>query len=213
MMNSTLTRTDYKSYFEQGIPYAEYARVMELKNKGEVADIYPQYIGINLQRSQRVYKTTQLTPELESYLSTLHHPVLWLLITEHWCGDSAQIAPIIGKVADASNGKIDLRIVSRDQHLPLIDAHLTPGANGTPGRAIPKLLQLDTEHRLTAVWGPRPNEAQKLVHQLKSNPETAGTYQEALHKWYAQDKGLSTQRDLLKMLKIGAALCPDCRAH
>jgi hypothetical protein len=98
-----------------------------------------------------------------------------------------------------------MKIVYRDQHLKLIDAHLTNG-----GRAIPKLIQLDSHFNITGLWGPRPNEAQKLVKALKSNPDTAAKYNEHLHKWYAENKQQAIQAELELLVKKADQFCPDC---
>lgn len=202
---STLTKKDYESYFKKGISYQHYLEQMIREIESGAEDEHSHYIPLNLHRSRRVTKTVKLTDGILAEIAGLHHPIHWLLITEHWCGDSAQSLPVINAVAEASGGLIDLRIVYRDQNTELIDAHLTNG-----GRAIPKLIQMDRSFGVTGIWGPRPNEAQKLVKELKSNPETAATYADKLHKWYADDHTLSIQKDLGKLLKIAVAFCPDC---
>jgi len=202
---STLTKKDYESYFNKGISYQRYLEHMISDIESGIADEHSHYIPLNLHRSLRVAKTVKLTDAIKSSIAGLHHHINWLLITEHWCGDSAQSLPVINAVAEASGGLIDLRIVYRDQNPDLINAHLTNG-----GKSIPKLIQMDRNFGITGIWGPRPNEAQKLVMELKSNPETAGTYAETLHKWYADDHTLSIQKDLGKLLKIAVAFCPDC---
>jgi len=95
----------------------------------------------------------------------VQEPVKWLLITEHWCGDASQINPIIKHVAEASNGNIELKLVYRDQHEELIDAHLTDGRS----RSIPILLQLDSNYNYLSSYGPRPDDAQVLVKSIIQN--------------------------------------------
>jgi hypothetical protein len=212
-MEAILSKTDYQHYFEKGVSFDAYMRNMEQKASGEIPDKYAQYIPMNLQRSQRLIKTVTLTPEILSILEAYHHKVNWLLMSEGWCGDASQIVPVIAKIAAASKGLIDLRIVSSDNNPALMDAHLTPKPSGKGSRSVPKLIQLDSQYNFTGIWGPRPNEAQKLVYELRANPETAATYGDVLHKWYADNKQAFIQRDLLKLLKLGTALCPDCKAH
>jgi hypothetical protein len=203
-----LTKHDYELFFEKGISYEQYLKNMEEELHNPINTNYAQYIPMNFQRSTRIAKTVVVNSTIKDYLQSLHHKINWLVISEHWCGDASQILPVLNAIALASKGMIDLRIVYRDDNPVLMDAHLTKG-----GKAIPKLIQLDTKFNINSVWGPRPNEAQKLVMELKSNPATAATYAEVLHKWYANDKTQSTQRDILKMLKIGIAMCPDCMVH
>ena len=62
-----------------------------------------------------------------------------MVISEGWCGDAAQILPVINKMALVSN-KIEFRIVLRDENPALMDAFLTNG-----GKAIPKVIMIDNE--------------------------------------------------------------------
>ncbi len=190
-----LTSENYKQYFEKGISYQAYLQNMENEVASKIETNYSQYVPMNLQRSKRIAKTLQLQELRKTVIKSLTKKVNWLLISEHWCGDASQILPVINAVAEFSNGMIDLRVVYRDENPELIEAHLT---NGT--KSIPKLIQLDENFVITAIGEPRPEEAQKLVKQLKSNPETANNYSEILHKWYADDKTISTQKDLIELL-------------
>lgn len=190
-----LTKQDYQTYFEKAIPYNDYLRNFE----SEAADSdgpYAQYIPLNFQRSSRIAKTLKLSDDVKKALQSLDHPLNWLVISEHWCGDASQILPLIHGIAEASEGKITLRIIYRDANPELMNAHLTNGS-----KSIPKLVQLDEHFNLLESWGPRPAEAQALVLHLKSNPETAKTYSEAVHTWYAHDKTSATQLELLKLLR------------
>src|SRR5215217_2298139 len=63
-----------------------------------------------------------------------------LVISEGWCGDAAQILPILNKMALASDKKIDLRIVLRDENDELMSQYLTNG-----GKAIPKVIVICKE--------------------------------------------------------------------
>lgn len=191
-----LQATDYQDFFQKGISYAEYlARfIHEVESKAE--GMYAQYLPMNLQRTKRVGKTLHLQEDVWDYVKNLTHKVNWLIISENWCGDASQIMPILNGIAQAAEGMIDLRIVYRDENPTLIDAHLTNG-----GKSVPKLIQLDTNFNITGTWGPRPAAAQKLVVELKSNPLTADKYADMLHKWYADDKSISTQNEILALLK------------
>jgi thioredoxin-like negative regulator of GroEL len=44
-------------------------------------------------------------------LSKLNKEQIWVVITETWCGDSAQLLPGIAHIADSSEGKIILKPV------------------------------------------------------------------------------------------------------
>lgn len=202
---SQLSKLDYKSYFENAVTFDFYLSKMEEEADLKVTEGHLAYVPLNLQRVTRILKTYQASGHLLNSLKDIQHPINWLVISENWCGDAAQIVPVLHRIAQLSEGKIQLRLVYRDQNLSLMDAHLTKGS-----RSIPKLIQLDTHFNLTAVWGPRPNEAQELVLSLKSNPATADKYSEELHKWYAQNKQVFIERDIIKAIIKGSAICADC---
>ena len=119
-----------------------------------------------------------------------------LVISEGWCGDAAQILPVIHKMAETTD-KLNLQIVLRDDNPELMDAYLTNGS-----RSIPKLILLDKE-TLEPInnWGPRPAEAAKLIADFK---EKHGVINEEakteLQKWYLHDKGLSTMQEIVGLL-------------
>jgi hypothetical protein len=152
-----------------------------------------KYIPLNLKRMQRLDKTASLSEGLRRQLS---HPnlkeQLWYVITEAWCGDSAQNLPLIAQMADASAGKIHLQIFLRDENPDIMNQHLTDGS-----RSIPKLVSFDSESGVILFkWGPRPAPAQALLHQWKQNPNGRSwdDFELELHTWYARDK-LATLQD------------------
>jgi hypothetical protein len=155
------------------------------------------YARLNLKRMQRVDKTVQLLPELLAALEQLPQRYVWLVITEGWCGDAAQIVPVLEAIAQASHGQLTTRYVLRDENLDLMDRYLTNG-----GRSIPKLVVLHAD-TLTeaATWGPRPAPAQELFVRLKQEQVPYEEFATQLHSWYAKDRTLSTQRELLALLQ------------
>lgn len=170
--------------------------LLEGKATGDVSyDLH--YTKMNVQRMSRVDKTVNLIDELTSTIDALKENYKFLVITEGWCGDAAQIVPVFNKIATASLGKIDLRFVLRDKNLPLIDAHLTNG-----GRAIPVLLVLnETADKVLVSWAPRPQVLQELLKEWRKETSDMTILSEKLHSWYAKDKTQSTQAELNKLLK------------
>jgi len=197
-MQATLTDNkaslDYKEYFDKAISYQEYQsnfqKEISLGDKSPFAEYLPQ----NWQRQSRLDRKLKLSDELIAAIDKVKTKLNWLVITEHWCGDASQINPIIQKVAEASEGKIQLRFAYRDEDEKLINAHLTDGRS----KSIPILIQLDENHQLINTYGPRPEEAQKLVKDILAE---GGSYNIPLHTWYAKDKQKSIQSDILNLLK------------
>ncbi len=193
---------NYSEIFStQGMDYQTYRALidqllLEGKATGDVTyDLH--YTKMNVQRMSRVDKTVSLTEELAAVIENLKQNIKFLVITEGWCGDAAQIVPVFNKIATASLGKIDLKFVLRDKNLPLIDAHLTNG-----GRAIPVLIVLnENADEVLATWAPRPQVLQALLKEWKSETTEMTILAEKLHGWYAKDKTLSTQAELVEILK------------
>ncbi|MGE5439160.1 MAG: thioredoxin family protein [Bacteroidota bacterium] len=154
-----------------------------------------EYSRLNLQRSLRIEKTYSVSDELKSITTSLPQEHLWVVITEDWCGDSAQTLPYIAKIA-ATTPKIELAILLRDENLDIIDQYLT---NGT--RSIPKLIGFDRSRNELYTWGPRPKALQEMFRRLKSEGMQKEKIYENLQTWYNQDRGRELEREFMEMLR------------
>jgi hypothetical protein len=201
----TIHKSEYQDYLQKGIGYDQYKHQMGEDLLYNADPKIKEYIHLNLQRMSRVEKTYQVSEALTQQVKSLTHKTYWLILAEHWCGDAAQTLPAFQKVAGLSNGMIEIKLVYRDENPELMDAYRTGES-----RSIPKLIQLDAHYNVTGIWGPRPNEAQQLVKELKSNPATADRYGIELHKWYAQNKQKALEVEILKLVSRASWFCPDC---
>ncbi len=163
------------------------------------------YTSLNMSRMKRLDKKSRLTEETKSILKKIKEPITWLVITEGWCGDAAQIVPVLQHMA-LENTNIDLRFILRDQNLPIIDAFLTNNA-----RSIPKVIFLNSNTlEVLDSWGPRPSEVQKMVMDAKTKAKSTEDLElkkkineeasKQLHLWYAKDKTLMIQQELCSLL-------------
>ena len=122
-----------------------------------------------------------------------------LVLTADWCGDAVNVLPVIARLAAECPTRLELRCHDRDQHLELMDDHLTDGT-----RAIPKVLMIDAEWRVRGSWGPRPAELQAWIVR-----EGRALVREERYKhvraWYARDKGASAVREVLAALAVTVA--------
>ena len=156
------------------------------------------YTKLNLARTRRIEKTLKVLPEVKAALEGLT-PQTWLVITEPWCGDSAQNLPVLQRLAELAPS-VEVRIALRDQDTDLIDRFLTNGA-----RSIPKLIAFDpiTEEVLFT-WGPRPQAGHDLVMANKTKPASEQLDKdglaEALHRWYHENGGHDVQLEVRSLL-------------
>lgn len=184
-----------------GYTYAEYSRKnleeIEKTNYDELSESDKElfeYKKLNLQRTQRIEKSYRVSEELKSEIESIKEKQLWMVITEAWCGDSAQNLPYIAGAASL-NGNIELRIMLRDSNPDIMDLYLT---NGT--RSIPKLVAFDKEGNELFAWGPRPKAAQLLMNQWKSEGIVKPELYEKLHLWYGRNRGRDVEAELIEIL-------------
>jgi len=183
----------------KGIDYDSYIKhITEIINRPvdeKVTDEFKEKLGyypLNLYRMNRIYKTFVPADESIRVLSTIDSNLTVMVITEGWCGDSAQIVPVIARLtALIPNAK--LKLILRDQNPEIMDAYLTDGA-----RSIPKLVVYNEKGEELFIWGSRPEEAQNLVVSLKAEGKTKQEWEEKLHIWYARNKGKSAESEIIR---------------
>jgi thiol-disulfide isomerase/thioredoxin len=189
-LKNSYTYTEYRSHVSQLL-------LKGLSTGTTQSEYLTHYSTLNEVRMNRLDKTIKIPQEISGTVGDTNKEYILLVISEGWCGDAAQILPVINKLAQL-NGKLDLQIVLRDENPDLMDAYLTNG-----GRSIPKLIIVDKDTlEVNNSWGPRPAGAAKLISDFK---EKFGIINDEakteLQKWYLQDKGLSTMQEIVNLLK------------
>ena len=172
--------------------------LLEGKTTGEdQSEFMVSLTKLNRQRMKRIDNTLEFTPEQLAPFKQITKGQLWLVISEAWCADGAQIVPVLEKIAQ-SNPLIDLKIVLRDENPDLMNLYLTNG-----GKAIPILIIADAQSlEVLHVWGPRPKVATQMVEAYKKeHGKLTPEFKEDLQKWYNQDKGQSILSDLQTFFK------------
>ena len=123
-------------------------------------------------------------------------PGVWhlLALSEDWCGDAVNILPVVSRLAERLPN-VDLRVLSRDDNLDIMDAHLTNGRS----RSIPIVILLDEDYRERAWWGPRPTELQRWVMEEGMKMDPRPRYAR-VRRFYARDKGRAIVSELLGLM-------------
>ena len=205
--NTLITR----DILDNAISYTQYREMIDkllAENKTTGTDHSEgmvAYTRMNMQRMRRVEKTTVLQDELVQKMLSLQTPMVWVVLTEAWCGDAAQNIPAIVKIADASP-VVEVKLLLRDEHPAIMDAYLTNG-----GRSIPKLIALHAETlEVLGTWGPRPAAAQELVMQAKENNMPFQEMAEKLHGWYGKDRSRTLQQEFVQLIpEWGMLVAPE----
>jgi thiol-disulfide isomerase/thioredoxin len=161
------------------------------------------YTELNIQRMHRLDKTTALTEATIDILKKVNKKLIWLDITEGWCGDAAQIVPVIEKMAQ-QNPNIEHRLIFRDEHSDIMDNFTTEGS-----RSIPMIVCLDENYKVLFGWGPRPKALHEMVLKEKRvlillPKEERKAYfdkvKTGVQMWYNADKTVSIQNEFLEIL-------------
>lgn len=191
-------------HLARALTYAEYRRlidglVAEGKTTGPVQKtVLVEYTGLNVVRMNRLDKTVILRESLLRAIDAIQEPLLWLVLTEAWCPDSAQSIPVLARV-EARSPRIGLKMLLRDENPDLMDHYHTNGS-----RSIPKLICMKarTGEEL-GTWGPRPAELQQMVMEHKADPQgiSHDAFLGQVQLWYARDKTNALQSELESLLK------------
>ena len=198
-MKTTIAKALFNSH-----PYLEYKKLVSdllLENKStgrEQSEDLTHYSSLNETRMNRLDKTIKITDENKQKLKDLKGEYIWLVISEGWCGDAAQLLPIVDKMATES-GKIEVRIVLRDENEDFMKLFLT-----NKSKSIPIVVIINKETgSVIGKWGPRPKGALTLIENYKKEfgviDETVKT---DLQMWYLHDKGLSTQDEIIALMQL-----------
>jgi hypothetical protein len=185
------------------LSYIKYRKtISDLLSQGKAtgarqSDELLHYTLLNETRMNRLDKKLIISEENIQQLLNLKNDYTWLVLSEGWCGDAAQVLPVFNKMA-LITPRIDLKIVLRDDHPALMERYLTAGA-----RAIPKLIILDREKKTElGSWGPRPQGAKTLVESYRSQyGKIDETLKTELQLWYLHDKGAATQDEIVALMR------------
>ena len=169
-----------------------------LRAKWGEALTFEQFLGVAKELAElwpKLYGRASVAPEWAERARALPAPLRLLILSEDWCGDSVNTVPLLQRLAEGSDGRLELRLLARDEHLDLMDAHLT-GAS----RSIPAVLVLDSAFRELGWWGPRPAPLQRWVLETGLAMPKEQRYRE-VRTWYVRDRGATTLADVVPMLE------------
>lgn len=123
-----------------------------------------------------------------------------LAVAEDRCSDSAWAVPYIAKLAAAVPERLELRVIGRKEGGRVQSANLTPDGHV----ATPTIVILDEHNRPVGAWVERPSELQAWV--IKNKPSiSSDELHDKMHKWYTDDGGKSTLREIVALLEKSAA--------
>ena len=151
-------------------------------------------VQLNYRRTLRAHRTYVVPDAVRTLAGRIRAPQTWMLLTEGWCGDSAQTLPYIVEIAH-TNPKIDVRVLLRDANPDVMDVYETDGK-----RAIPIVAGFGAAGEELFRWGPRPAEAAALFSGLRATGVPKTEIYPKLHLWYGRDRGAAVTREFAALL-------------
>ena len=185
---------------EIGMTYIEYrSLITRLLEEGKVTgheqtEAYLNYTKLNEVRMNRWDKHFVPSEDMVAAIKSINEKRTWIVITEGWCGDSAQTLPALAKIASA-NPNIELKFFLRDENEELMNSFLTDGK-----KSIPVVACLNTSGEVLWQWGSRPQGALDLIADYKNKGVETAVWKEKLHLWYAQNKQQDFQKELISKI-------------
>jgi hypothetical protein len=141
---------------------------------GMTYDAYKAQMTRNKEQVEQNETDVQLKPDDVQAVQNLPQSVNVLALAEDWCGDVVANLPVLGKLAKESKGKLNVRVLLRDQEpgAKVMDEHLNKGEF----KSIPTVIFLDADFKEVGVWVERPDSVTKLREDkrlalYKANPD------------------------------------------
>ncbi|MFM2155372.1 MAG: hypothetical protein RL516_121 [Bacteroidota bacterium] len=197
MTESTLN--DFKVMMDKGMSYIEYLRSIEdlvatqTTSGHDVTTERVEYTKLNLHRMKRLNDA-----KFENTSILLKTPIAAAIITEAWCGDSAQNIPWLEHFFNSCSPIITSNYFYRDEHPELMNQFLTNGS-----RSIPKCIFYNQQSgEVLGTWGPRPDEIKNWLAKLRTeNPDMPKhDWEIELHKYYTKNNGAAIKSDLNELI-------------
>lgn len=113
-----------------------------------------------------------------------------VLITEPWSIDTANILRTLESIEMAGLGKIQLMIFLRENNTDITQKILND--INTP---IPRLLVLDRKNEIKWIWGPRTENAEIMLQNLKAKGTDKMEQFKLMQEWYVKDNAISFQNE------------------
>jgi|LauGreDrversion4_2_1035121.scaffolds.fasta_scaffold14588_3 hypothetical protein len=194
MLTETAIKVNPK-YIENPFSISEFLEFLEdiLKENSPLNGVYK---ATNRLRAVELVKgildrniNFQLT---DSLVQLLKKPktIKLVLITEPWSIDTANILRTLESIEMAGLGKIQLMIFLRENNTDITQKILND--TNTP---IPRLLVLDRKNEIKWIWGPRTENAEMMLQNLKAKGTDKMEQFKLMQEWYVKDNTKSFQKE------------------
>lgn len=130
---------------------------------------YDRYVATGSPAQQenwrRVHDEAALTDAQRGLLGAFERRMNVLVTSGMWCGDCAQQCPLMARIAEAAGGKIDLRLVDRDEHRDLSEQVMI-----NEGLRVPTVILMAEDFAFVGLTGDRTLTRYRAVAQKQLGP-------------------------------------------
>lgn len=147
---------------------------------------------------ERHFSTAVVPDELVTRVTQAGGPWKLLVITLDGCSDSVNSVPYIAALL-AKTPNVELRLVTRDAGLAVMEAHRTPDGRA----ATPTLVLLDSTWAERGCWIERPQALRTFMDEEKARNGERGLF-DAKMKWYEEEKGSKSIVEIVEMIEAAA---------
>ena len=139
----------------------------------EQSEALTHYSELNVTRMNRLDKTMTVAAEFAEQLKELKGDYFWLVISEGWCGDAAQLVPIFHKMAELSPN-IEMKIALRDDNDALMATSLLKSGFRTDVEPILAMARLESGGAIDPVATYRVSGYRARVAEIRPKSSGAG---------------------------------------
>jgi thioredoxin-like negative regulator of GroEL len=135
-----------------------------LQKKHEAGQPYADYLATGNDSQQegwtKIYDQITLSPPQQKLLGDFERQINVIAVSGVWCGDCVRQGPMFQKIAEATNGKVQLRWLDRDEHIDLQEK-----VKINAGNRVPVVLFLSEDYELVGWYGDKPLSRYRIMAQ------------------------------------------------
>ena len=187
-------------YIQKGYSFEDYLERIEdeLEEQIELDDpkeLVPLF-AMNLKQSREIKKNFRYNPGMEKKAKSYNADLKFLVISEGWCEDAAQIVPIVDRLAETIG--VELKIVLRDENLELMEEYHTNGS-----LSVPIVIGVTPDGEEAFRFGPRPAKAMEFTNKFKKDPDkySKDDFYEDLDRYYLENHGQDIITEILELIE------------
>ena len=187
-------------YIQNGYHFEDYLERIEDELEAQIElddpkELVPLY-AMNLKQSREIRKNFRYNPGMEKKAKSYQADLKFLIISEGWCEDAAQIVPIVDRLAETIGA--ECKIILRDENLELMEEYHTDGSH-----SVPMIIGVTPEGEEAFRFGPRPSKAMEFTNRFKKDPDkySKDDFIEDLDRFYLENHGQDIISEIIELIE------------